>query len=286
MMRTLLLAIFLFLSTLATAQPRVAYWIEGNQHGEKVVLIHGFSSSHATWAALVPVLAKQYQVLTYDQPGHGLSSAAGEDYSPKHMAEELKVLMDDLKLEKAHIVGHSMGGRTAVKFASLYPEKVSSLVVEDMNFIADAGMKAQLPALRAKYAKVRDGLPSTFKSVDEAMAALKEFYTRDEILWVLAAANLRPDGTVLLGNRPEVTSLYLAEGLALDMTEELKAIRSRLAFFAADPKLDTAVLKSEGLEHVRKTRPDAFVKVFAGSGHLIHGRPDFAEALLLFLVAR
>lgn len=274
----------LFLVDLASAKPpTIAHWVHGKENKETVVLIHGFISSHATWNTLVGELSKKYRVLVYDQPGHGLSPADGEDYSPRQMARRLKHLLDHLNIEKSHVVGHSMGGRTAMKFAALYPEMVTSLVIEDMNFLSDPQLKKQLPEIRAKYPKVREAIPNTFPSQETAVKALSAFYSRQEIYFILASAKLGQDGSVQLGNRPEVTNLYLAEGLALDMTEELESIAAPMAFFAADPQNETAVLKGEGLEHVRSTRPDALVRVFSGSDHTIHDRADYAEALSSFL---
>lgn len=286
------LNLLLFLLILAqpawAAKPSIAYWLHGPKDGETVVLIHGFNSSHDTWEKLVPKLSKRYRVLVYDQPGHGLSPAdsseAGADYTPHQMALRLRALVEHLKIEKLHVVGHSMGGRTALKFAALYPDVVSSLVVEDMNFLPQAESKEKLAALRAIYPKVRDGLPSTFAGQEEAKAALSEFYTETEILYISASAKIDKDGKVTLGNRPEVTNLYLHEGLALDMGDELKSVRNPSAFFAADPQVE-AVLTAEGIAQIREFQPEAKVKVFHGSGHTIHERADFADALLEFLKA-
>jgi len=87
----------------------------------------------------------------------------------------------------------------------------------------------------------------------------------------------------VLGNRPEVTSLYLHRGLARDMTKELVAVKAPITFFAADPWSWSVVLNREGIAHIAKARPDIEVKVFRGSGHAIHARPEYVPALREFL---
>jgi len=282
--RSRLIPLFLTLSLFSEAKHApVAHWIYGKDLKETVVLIHGFNTSHLSFDPLIPKLSKRFQVVVYDQPGHGASPATGEDYSPRQMAVTLKALLDELKIEKAHLVGHSMGGRTAVKFTSLYPKMVASLLVEDMNLLSEPQSKKELPRLRANYERVRDAIPSTFANRDAAVVSLSRFYNETEILFILSGAKTQKDGTLVLGYRPEATALYLAEGLALDMTEELKSVHVPLAFFAADHLNETAVLKKVGLDHIRAIRPDALLKEFPGSGHTIHDRDDFAEALIDFL---
>lgn len=176
-----------------------------------------------------------------------------------------------------------MGGRTAVKFASLFPDRVLSLTVEDMGVEPSAQMQAVLPVISARYEMIRDGLPNEFASLGAAAAALSAFYSQSEIPWILAAAIALPGGRVQLGNRPEATHMYLVQGLAEDLSDDLAGVKVPVAFFAGDAAVSDTVLKGPVLENVRKVRPDAEVRVFTGSGHSIHRRAEFAEALEKFL---
>ena len=280
-----LITLLLSLSAVAADFPKskLAYWLIGPDNAEPVVLIHGFNSAHDTWKPILSALSEKYRVLTYDQPGHGKSPDDGIDNTPQKQAERLLVLLDQLNWKHVRIVGHSMGGRTAIAFAAAYPDRVKSVLVEDMSLMQDPASVKKLPHALALYPKVKAAIPGSFANQDAAWKALSVFYTPEEIAYIGGAAEWKKDGTLVLGNRPEVTMLYLNQGLALDMTPELKAVKAKLGFFAADPATHMAVLFGPGLEHVRTTRPDALVQIFPGINHLIHARKEFLAPLLEFL---
>ena len=107
--------------------------------GEPVVLIHGLESSASmNWElpGTVRLLSSQYQVIAFDCRGHGQSGKpAGEDQYGVEMVEDVTRLMDHLKVEKAHIVGYSMGGMIAMKFIVLHPDRVLSGVLGGMGWL-------------------------------------------------------------------------------------------------------------------------------------------------------
>ncbi|MBI9075338.1 MAG: alpha/beta hydrolase [Desulfatibacillum sp.] len=99
--------------------------------GEDVVLIHGFASSSYTWEELAPILHKQgYNVWTLDLKGFGCSEKPRDGkYDPYSLMEDVVKWMDAVGLEKAVMVGNSLGGGIASLMAMVYPEKVSRLVL-------------------------------------------------------------------------------------------------------------------------------------------------------------
>jgi pimeloyl-ACP methyl ester carboxylesterase len=98
--------------------------------GEPLVLVAGTGISLAPWrVSQVPEFAKYYQVLIYDHRGLGRSDKPDVHYSTRRFAKDCAGLMDALGINKAHIMGHSMGGRVAQWVALDYPEKVRSLVL-------------------------------------------------------------------------------------------------------------------------------------------------------------
>ncbi|MGP4109222.1 2-succinyl-6-hydroxy-2,4-cyclohexadiene-1-carboxylate synthase [Virgibacillus sp. L01] len=107
-----------------------SYWYEIDGEGkETVVLLHGFTGTAATWNFFINDWQDHYQILTIDLPGHGKTTLE----TPRTMEEccaDLIDLFDDLKLEKVHLAGYSMGGRTALSVAMLYPERIRSLTLE------------------------------------------------------------------------------------------------------------------------------------------------------------
>ncbi len=96
--------------------------------GEPIVFVHGFSLDSRMWQPQVEYFAKSNQVITYDMRGFGKSPLPDRPYS--HV-EDLWQLLDTLKVNKAHIVGLSLGGEVAIDYVLTYPDTVLSLTLAD-----------------------------------------------------------------------------------------------------------------------------------------------------------
>lgn len=99
--------------------------------GEPVIILHGLFGSADNWQTLAKTIAERFKIYLVDQRNHGHSPHA-EEMSYPIMADDLKAMMDDEGLDKAIVVGHSMGGKTAIHFAANYPDRLKKLVVVDM----------------------------------------------------------------------------------------------------------------------------------------------------------
>jgi len=98
--------------------------------GSAVVLIHGFASSIYTWKDVIPALAARHDVVALDLPGFGQSDQPA-DLSFEDFPRSMLGLMDRLGIERAALVGNSMGGATAAVVGGTQPERVSALVLVD-----------------------------------------------------------------------------------------------------------------------------------------------------------
>lgn len=99
--------------------------------GSPVVLIHGFNLDHNTWIENMDVLARYFTVYAVDLWGSGFSTREPLDYGFPLFVEQIQQLMDHLKLARAHFVGHSMGGGTAIAFSVAHPDRVDRLILVD-----------------------------------------------------------------------------------------------------------------------------------------------------------
>lgn len=99
--------------------------------GEPVVFCHGLGGNHAIWYQQVPVFAQHYRVITWDQRGFGRSTNDDGESSPKAAVADLLALFDHLEIERAHLIGQSMGGWAVLGFSLEHPERVRSLVLAD-----------------------------------------------------------------------------------------------------------------------------------------------------------
>jgi (E)-2-((N-methylformamido)methylene)succinate hydrolase len=100
-----------------------------------VVLIHGVGMNHSVWAPQIDALTAHFQVLAYDMHGHGESALPSAQPTLAEYASQLELLLDALKIERAHVVGHSMGALVALEFALTFPARTSSVVA--MNAVYD-----------------------------------------------------------------------------------------------------------------------------------------------------
>jgi sigma-B regulation protein RsbQ len=97
-----------------------------------VILVHGWTCDDTTWSEQVPVLAKQYRVVTLDLPGHGRSgSPADGKLSMDLFARAIESARAEAKADRAVLVGHSMGTPVIVQYARLYPQHTAALVFVD-----------------------------------------------------------------------------------------------------------------------------------------------------------
>jgi esterase len=108
------------------------YQILGQSSSPKLVFLHGLMGSAANWRKVTSYLEKAYHILAFDQRGHGRSLKPASGYQPEDYATDLARILDDLGWEKILLVGHSMGGRNAMAFTRLWPQRVIGLVIEDI----------------------------------------------------------------------------------------------------------------------------------------------------------
>lgn len=105
------------------------YELSGNlESAETVVFINGIASPLESWLAISEPLKNDYRILSYDLRGQWYSEVTSDKkYSFLSMADDLKALMDALGIDKAHLVGTSLGGEIALWFALMYPAKTTSI---------------------------------------------------------------------------------------------------------------------------------------------------------------
>lgn len=107
---------------------RLAYVELGDPKGEPLLLLHGYTDSSRSWSLVAPYL-KDFRLLIPDQRGHGAADAPACCYSMSAYAEDARLFLDALGVDRAHVAGHSMGSMVAMAMAAEYPERVSSIVL-------------------------------------------------------------------------------------------------------------------------------------------------------------
>lgn len=167
----------------------------GRENRQTVVLIHGLGQAGFTdWLKVIPELEKKYHVLAMDLPGFGRSSAPGGRYSPTNYAKVISWFVRKYANGPVVVVGHSMGGAVALRYASDFPTQVSKLVLVDVAGILErtAFLKhsAELPLneqmgpnpIRGLTAKVKD-LTGALVELSGVVPDVSKVINASDIIW-------------------------------------------------------------------------------------------------------
>jgi 3-oxoadipate enol-lactonase len=248
--------------------------------GPPVVLLHGLACGQRMWFHQILALRNRFRVVVYDQRGHGLTDAPAvpTDYSAAHLARDLAGVLDVLKIERAAVVGFSLGGGPALALAASRPERVSRLVLADVGVGADDPVKIETLA-RQWVALIGRG------KIDELVcemlrSELLKFYGR-------RSARCRDHMAALIRATP-------VDGLRFTLSEVLAKRKSlfQLTGLLKSVRAPTLVLVgqqdyvcSKAAKLMAQTIPDASLKIIDNSGHMtpLEQPTAFSAALTEFL---
>jgi 2-succinyl-6-hydroxy-2,4-cyclohexadiene-1-carboxylate synthase len=234
--------------------------------GHPLMLLHGFTGSVETWAPLRPDLEREYRVIAVDLPGHGRSSSPPDPgrYSLRRVASDLVDVMDEIGIDRATVIGYSMGGRAALHLAAAHPDRVAGLILES----ASAGSSD--PELRKARADSDEELAGFIER--EGVAAFVDRWERLP-LWESQKNLPASVRTALREQRLSNTAAGLANslrgaGAAADPLSEGALARINAATLliagALDPKyVGIARQLADSIPHAR-------VAVIPDAGHAVH----------------
>ncbi|MFX0038506.1 MAG: alpha/beta fold hydrolase [Promethearchaeota archaeon] len=111
---------------------KICYEVQGE--GDLVLLVHGLGSKKESWIAQFKPLSEHFKVIRFDNRGAGKSDRPKGDFSMELFADDIAGLMDFLKIDKAHIIGWSLGGMIVQNFVLKYPERVNKIVLINTNY--------------------------------------------------------------------------------------------------------------------------------------------------------
>lgn len=143
------------------------YQIKGPATAKKWVFVHGLMGFSSNWLKIISSLQESESCLVFDQRGHGRSFHPQTGYSPRDYAQDILEITQALDWQRFVLVGHSMGGRNSLIFASEHPEKVEKLILEDIG--PDSDPKAQ-----EYYENLLNLVPLSFPDRDAARKFFRE----------------------------------------------------------------------------------------------------------------
>ncbi len=127
---------------------RTRFWFTEYGDGNPVICIHGNGLNRDLWRQFVPVASKDFRTILYELRGMGESETIGRPgqiFTVKDHAEDLLAIMDVLGIKKTAIVAHAFGAFVSMQFATLYPERVSTMVVFCTSARVEGKTKKRLP---------------------------------------------------------------------------------------------------------------------------------------------
>lgn len=263
----------------------VTYRMAGN--GPVIVLIHGIAGSSTTWRGVLPALAEQYTVVAPDLLGHGHSAKPRGDYSLGAYASGVRDLLAVLGLERATVIGHSLGGGVAMQFAYQFPERVERLVL-----VASGGLGREVsPILRAV----------TLPGAEYVVPVLLHRKVREAgewLGWLPRRLGWKPDdslaevwrGYTTLTDRAGQQAFIHTVRSVIDVAGQRVSAHDRLYLTQALPTLivwgdNDRIIPVSHAHVAAEAMPGARLEILEGAGHFLPWRDAdrFLEILLDFL---
>lgn len=244
--------------------------------GKPLIILHGLFGMSDNFISIASELGNDYHVYIVDQRNHGRSGHSPV-FSYEAMSDDLLEFLDDHDLEKAHLLGHSMGGKTVMQFAFDHPERVDRLIVADISPSArnsndqhqnliDIMLSLRLPKYESRL-EVANVLEEKVPSYRLRQFLLKNLYWKDR-----SSLGWRLNLEVIRDNLREVFREINSTGTF-----------EKPALFLRGEKSDYILDKD--IEKIQKMFPNAVFETIENGTHWLHAdNPEgFIEAIRRFL---
>ncbi len=265
---------------------RVIYRVAGS--GPPVVLIHGMLNSSSHWQSVAQSLAGEYTVLAPDLIGHGDSAAPRGDYSLGAHAASIRDLLAAIGIERASIVGHSLGGGVAMQFFYQFPQRVERLVL-----ISSGGLGREVsPVLRTAALPGMSALlsltihPRLLGALRTSGTRLRERGIGAGVYLQAIARALRPleNGDARQAFLHTLRSVIDMHGQRVSATDRLGLLESIPTLIVWGERDRTIPIEHGRLAH--QAIPHSVFRTIPGAAHFPHLEdPDALSALMLAFLA-
>src|SRR5574337_887963 len=268
--------------TIASIMPkmrvgRIELFYEEEGHGEPVVWIHGLGIDHRVWGLQMPLFSQHFRCLAFDNRDAGQSDRSPNSYTIQTLAADAIGLMDVLTIDRAHIVGLSMGGAIAQELAIAHPDRVKRLVLVSTYTSSDrrgADVLNSFALMRTRFSR--------------------EEYARATMPWVFTYHDYLIPGLV-----EAATSRFLEDPYFLPAEVYARQVEAALSHFSEDrlSRITAPTLIVNGDEDLmtpmrfagtlHEQIPGARLSVIHGGGHalILTRAGEFNQVVLSFLKA-
>ncbi len=249
-----------------TTDDNVKLYYEETGTGIPIVFVHEFAGDHRSWEPQVRHFSHRYRCITYNARGYPPSDVPeGEKYSQDRARDDIRSVLDALRIDKAHIVGLSMGGFATLHFGFTYPERTRSLVVGGCGYGAS-------PDKREQFAQESEAAAKRFEEIGMAKAAEAyalgptrvQFQNKDPRGWKEFADQLAGHSTE--GAARTMRGVQKRRPSLFDLVDKMATITAPTLVITGDedwPCLEPGLL-------MKRTIPTAGLVIMANTGHTIN----------------
>jgi pimeloyl-ACP methyl ester carboxylesterase len=250
-----------------TTDDGIKLYYEEVGSGIPIVLVHEFAADLRSYEAQMRYFGQRYRCIAYNARGYPPSDVPkdGERYSQERARDDIRAVLDALKIDKAHIVGLSMGGFATLHFGFSYPERARSLVVAGCGYGAT-------PDKRGQFAEEAEAAAKNFEKLGMAKAAegyalgptRVQFQNKDPRGWREFADQLAENSTE--GAARTMRGVQKRRPSLFDLVDKMKAINVPTLIMTGDedwPCLEPGFL-------MKRTIPTAALIVMPNAGHTIN----------------
>ncbi len=252
---------------------------DGPRDASALILLHGLGASLQTWEDWVPSLSEEYRVIRFDLPGFGLTGPDPTgDYSDERSIELLLQLMTKLAIDQATLIGNSLGGRIAWRFAAAHPERMDKLVLISPDGFASPGFEyEQAPEIPAAMSLMRYSMPKWLLAMNLKPAYADAAVVTPELLTRYHDLLLYPGNREAVLQRLRQVELPRPQPLLQQITAPVLLLWGE----------QDALIPVSNAEDYAAVLEDSEIHVLAGIGHLPQEEAPQAslQPLLSFLRA-
>ena len=245
----------------------VRLFYEEAGEGIPIIFVHEFAGDHRSYEPQLRHFARNYRCIAFNARGFPPSDVPEDPdaYSQDRARDDIRAVLDGLQIDRAHIVGISMGGFATVHFGFTYPERTRSLVIAGCGYGAEPGQRAQ-------FAAEADASATRFESLGMDKAALAyamgptrvQFLNKDRRGWQEFADQLAEHSTP--GSARTMRGVQKRRPSLFDLTDKLATIAAPTLIMTGDedwPCLEPALF-------MKRTIRSADLVVMPGTGHALN----------------
>lgn len=250
-----------------TTDDNVKLYYEEVGSGIPVVFVHEFAGDARSYEMQMRHFGQRYRCVAFNARGYPPSDVpeSSEAYSQERARDDIRAVLDGLKIDKAHIVGLSMGGFAALHFGFTYPDRARSLVIAGCGYGAAPDKRAQFAAEAAATAGVfeRDGMAKAAQAYALGPTRV-QFQNKDPRGWREFADQLAQHSTQ--GSARTMRGVQARRPSLFDLVEKMKTITAPTLIMTGDedwPCLEPGLL-------MKRSIPTAALVVMPNAGHTIN----------------